>query len=538
MAPSSARPCFAQTRPAAADWTRVPLALFLCMGIGACAPLLRPGTAQPAARAEVTADAAREAASRDAALARIQHVVVIYGENRSFDNLYGSFPGASGIADADATSTTQLDVDGTPLPRLPPVWVGHGSAEDPAFGHSLPNAPFSIDGAPASLPLSEPTRDLVHRYYQSIEQINGGRNNRFVATSDAGALTMGHYDGSRLRLWSLAREFTLADHFFMGTFGGSYMNHIWFACTCVASFADAPDGLRSVLGPDGKLLRRSDSPPSALIGPPRWVRDGALTPDGYAINTIQPPYQPSLVAHAPGGDPRFADPSKYPLPPIDAPTIGDRLSDKGVSWIWYSGAWNQALADSSLPGSGARGVIDSGRPHSIDFQTHHQPYNYFHLYAPGTERRAQHLRDAEQLLADIANNRLPQVAFYKPTGDLDEHSGYTDVASGDAHIAQVIELIRHSPAWDSTLIIVTYDENGGYWDHVAPPRGPGWSDRWGPGTRIPTILISPLVRKGYVDHTIYDTSSIHRLLTRRFGLQPLPGGRDKMGDLTNSLALP
>ena len=465
-------------------------------------------------------------------------MVVIYGENRSFDNLYGSFPGANGIAQASARSKTQLDLDGSALPMLPPVWHGSNGAVVPAFGRTLPNAPFAIDAAPVNLPLSVTTPDLVHRYYQNIEQIDGGRNDRFVAFSDEGALTMGHYDGSKLALWRLAREFTLADNFFMGAFGGSYMNHIFLACACVARFADAPEALKSKLGADGKLLRRADSPDSVLRGPVRWEQDGALTPDGYAVNTMQSSYQPSGIAPAVGGDARFADRSKFPLPPIDEATIGDRLSDRGVSWIWYAGGWNQALIDSALPGGATRGVIYTNRPNSVDFQPHHQPFNYFRRYAPGTRLRELHIKDGEQLLADIERNTLPQVSFYKPVGDFTEHSGYTDVASGDAHIAQLIEKIRNSAAWSSTLIIVTYDENGGYWDHVAPPSGPGWSDRWGPGTRIPAILISPFVRTGYVDHTTYDTTSIHRLLTRRFHLQPLPGMREKMGDLTNALAPP
>ncbi|HYA75468.1 MAG TPA: acid phosphatase [Burkholderiaceae bacterium] len=485
-----------------------------------------------------TQPAAPPAEAVDVTLARIEHVVVIYGENRSFDNLYGDFPGANGLAQASATSKTQLDLDGRPLPVLPPVWSGPSGKADPAFAHDLPNAPFALDAAPLNLPLSVPTPDLVHRYYQSIEQIDGGRNDRFVAFSDAGALTMAHYDGSKLALWRLAREYTLADNFFMGTFGGSYMNHIWFACACVARFADAPEALKSKLGADGKLLRRADSPDTVVRGPVRWERDGALTPDGYAVNTIQSFYQPSGIPPAVGGDTRFADRSKFPLPPIDEPTIGDRLTDRGVSWIWYSGGWNQAVADSAQTGSASRGVIYTNRPHSVDFQPHHQPYNYFRRYAPGTRLREQHIKDGEQLLTDIEHNTLPQVSFYKPVGDYTEHSGYTDVASGDAHIASIIEKIRNSPAWNSTLIIVTYDENGGYWDHVAPPSGPGWSDRWGPGTRIPAILISPFVRKGFVDHTTYDTTSIHRFLARRFHLEPLPSAREKMGDLTNALALP
>jgi acid phosphatase len=475
-------------------------------------------------------------------LARIQHIVVIYGENRSFDNLYGGFPGASGLADATAASTTQLDLDGTPLAKLPPVWLGGKPplAADPRFGAGIPNGPFAIDGDPAHLPLSVPTPDLVHRYYENIAQIDGGRNDRFVAYSDAGALTMGHYDGSKLPMWQLAREFTLADHFFMGAFGGSFMNHIWFACACVAPFPHAPERLKSVLDEQGMLKRKSDAAhpqTSVLQGPVQWERDGAVTPDGFAVNTMQSSYEPSGIAPAPGGDPRLSDPAGTPLPPVDLPTLGDRLNERGVRWAWYSGGWNQAVADSagpSSPGSG-RGVIYTNRPNSVDFQPHHQPYNYFRNYAPGSEMRREHLRDGEQFLADIVNDGLPQVAFYKPDGDNNEHSGYTDVASGDAHIAAIVDAIRHSPAWSSTLIIVTYDENGGYWDHVAPPSGPGWSDRWGPGTRIPAILISPFVRKGYVDHTVYDTTSIHALINRRFGLRPLPGLRPRMGDLTGAI---
>ena len=84
------------------------------------------------------------------------------------------------------------------------------------------------------------------------------------------------------------------------------------------------------------------------------------------------------------------------------------------------------------------------------------------------------------------------------------------------------------------VVIVTYDENGGYWDHVPPPTGPGWGDRWGPGTRIPTLIVSPFSRRGHVDHATYDTTSILKLITRRFGLEPLPGVRANMGDLTNA----
>lgn len=116
------------------------------------------------------------------------------------------------------------------------------------------------------------------------------------------------------------------------------------------------------------------------------------------------------------------------------------------------------------------------------------------------------------------------------------------MADGDAHIASVIAKLQQSPQWKNMLVVVTYDENGGFYDHAAVPKG----DRWGPGTRIPAMLISPFAKKGYVDHTQYDTASILRFLTRRFGLQPLPGvtardvalvrnGGKPMGDFTSAL---
>ncbi len=136
---------------------------------------------------------------------------------------------------------------------------------------------------------------------------------------------------------------------------------------------------------------------------------------------------------------------------------------------------------------------------------------------------------------DIDAGPLPPVAFYKPVGRLTQHPSYTDVASGDAHIADLLERLRRSPQWSRMVVIVTYDENGGYWDHVAPPTGAGWGDRWGPATRIPSLIVSPFARKGAVDSTPYDTTSILKLITRRFDLEPLPGVREKMGDLSAAL---
>ena len=480
------------------------------MLVAACAPASLVPAATPAAGIE-----------------RIEAIVVIYSENRSFDNLYGLFPGADGIANATPAQYTQLDHDGTPLPHLPPVWMSDGKADPryPTLG--LPNRPFRIDLPPISQSLDKILPSPSHQYYQNQEQIAGGANNRFVAMTNVGAWVMGHFDGSSLAMWQWAREYTLADHFFMGAFGGSFLNHQWLICACTPIFKDAPDTLRAQVDGQRRLVRKPGSPASVLQGPVQLF-DGNVTPKGYAVNTMQPPYQPSLVPPVAGNNPDLADPAQNPLPPQTQKTIGDRLSAKGVSWAWYSGAWNAALEDGRQEPNAKRKVIYNREPGSPNFQAHHQPFNYFARYAPGTPDRAEHLKDYEDFVAAIDKGTLPQVSFYKPPGRLTQHPSYTDVASGDLHVADLLTRLRASPQWPKMAIIVTYDENGGFWDHVPPPPG----DEWGPGTRIPAIIVSPFARRGHIDHTSYDTTSIITFITRRFGLDPLPGVRANAGNLT------
>jgi acid phosphatase len=152
-------------------------------------------------------------------------------------------------------------------------------------------------------------------------QIAGGKNDRFAAYADAGGLVMGHYASSTLPLWGVAKQFTLADNFFMGAFGGSFLNHFALVCACAPTYPNADQspakGLISAVEVDDMTLKPAvDMPKSALDGPPKFVNDGNLTPDFYAVNTMQPPYQPSANKPAPEGDPAFADPAKpTTLPP-------------------------------------------------------------------------------------------------------------------------------------------------------------------------------------------------------------------------------
>ena len=466
------------------------------------------------------------------ALDPIQTVVVIYAENHSFDNMYGMFPGANGIANAPAIATAQRDHDGSVMPNLPPVFKN--DKPDPDYPAVLPNGPFRIDAPPINRRIDQLTPGPIHLYYQSIEQIDGGRNDKFAALTNVGGWVMGYYDGSSQLVWQWAKRYTLADNFFMGAFGGSFLNHQWLICACTPIWRDAPASIRAQVDESGHLKRKPGSPASAMKGP-ALLYDGQVTPDGYAVNTSQPPYQPSGVAPESADRLDFTDPKGNPVPPQTQKTVGDTLSAKGITWAWYGGAWNQALADGRRLASEKRSVIYTRANDSPNFQPHHQPFNYYARFAPGTPDRAEHLKDGDDFVRAIEGGTLPQVSFYKPPGRLTQHPSYTDIKSGDIHIDDLLTKLEKSPQWPHMLVIVTYDENGGYWDHVPPPSGDGWGDRWGPATRVPAIIVSPYAKRGFVDHTAYDTTSIIKFVTRRFGLEPLPGVRRNAGDLSNAL---
>ncbi|PIB41207.1 acid phosphatase [Pseudomonas sp. 2588-5] len=494
---------------------------------------------------------------------QVKTVVVIYAENRSFNNLFADFPGVEKPLSAlSVADVQQRDRDGSVLSTLPPTWggvlqVGPQTVDgvtypsEVQFQENLPNAPFALKGPNGEdLPLSLVTRDLWHVFYQNQMQINGGKNDGFVAWADSGGLVMGHYAQSRysLRLWDVAKEFVLCDNFFQGAFGGSFLNHQYLISATAPFYPNAAQSvakaqiatLQSDDPTDPRLKPLDKSPASAMTGPPQFG-PSALTPDGYGVNTLAPPYWPTWIR-----DPENPDYSKPDLPNVLVPQthehIGDKLSKKNVDWAWYAGAWQATLDQFKDSG---------GIPKIPNFQYHHQPFNYFKQQGPENRaERDKRLRDGglgdesstNKFFADAQAGKLPAVTFYKPQGNLNMHAGYADVASGDRHIARALKVLQESPQWKNMVVVVTVDENGGWWDHVAPPKG----DRWGPGTRVPAIVVSPFARKGTVDHTVYDTASILRLITRVFQLETLDGlkqrddamiarGQKPMGDLSNAL---
>ena len=530
---------------------------------------------------------------------QIDHIVVIYEENHSFDNVFGDWERVNGLD--DATPQPQVAPDGTVLPCLPqndvnltsPPLPGtcSGTVGSQTINSAFANAPFRIDDyikpedttCPKTLP-SPPsgiskgsglpggcTRDLVHRFYNEQYQIHGGLQDRYAAGSDAAGLTMGTYDTTRLPIYKYlhsdnAPHYAIADNFFQAAFGGSFLNHQWLIAARTPTWPNAlADGglndLHSIVDQDGFPASTPLHPPVEGVK----VKDAQLTqaagPDGlckvpagaqtpppgtvcgdYAINTLQPPYQP----FAPGTA------LNRQLPAQTAPTIGDRLSDAEVDWAWYSGGWSNANGDVGAPGwtngttPGTCTDPDTFKgakyPNCPDgfFQFHHQPFNYYASFAPGTQARAAHLRDEQEFIAAAKSGDLKPVSFVKPIGAENEHPGYASEHSGSSHLVDLLQAIENGPDADSTLVIVTYDEYGGQWDHVAPPQGvAGISDQWGPGTRIPALLVSPALKHPFaVDETEHDTTSILSTIERRFGLEPLSSRDAAVADLFRAPVFP
>ncbi len=535
----------------------------------------------PAALASVLALTALPAAGSesdrgDSPLGKINHIVVIYQENHSFDNLYGSWEGVNGLANADAAHTLQVKQNGTTFSCLlqndvnltsPPLSADctdtTGTPANTAFTSHFANAPFSIEAyipssartcpqpgvfaphgltpSPANLP-GGCTQDIVHRFYQEQYQLDNGKQDRYTIGSDAAGLTQGYYDTHALPIYKYLHQedhpnYAIADNFFQAAFGGSFLNHQWLIAATTPSWPNAPVANHSIIDSNGMP---TPTPLYTATGPTLDRQLTQVCPSAapgracgdYAVNTIQSTYQP----HGGGAQ----------LPPIQGShNIGDELSNAGVSWAWYSGGWSNAAGEVGAPGwtngTGPACADPNSRPNPAFpycpnkvFQFHHQAFNYFYNYRPGTDARAQHLRDEAEFLSLAQSStdeecNLKSVSFIKPIGLENEHPGYASVTTGSQHTVDLISAIEGSACAKDTMIVLTYDEFGGVWDHVAPPgqgvtAGP--HDLWGPGTRIPALVIAPHLEDDFVvDSTQHDTTSILATIEHRFGLAPI-GSRD------------
>ena len=529
---------------------------------------------------------------------KFKHIVVIYEENHSFDNLYGTWDAiegqtVNGQSNADPAHTVQARQDGSAYGCLyqldvnltsPPLSATctDNAGTVPISSH-FTNGPFTIDDYIPSTATTCPapgqfatngildgqgltggcTRDIVHRFYSEQYQIDGGKQDHYTTGSDASGLTQGHYDSTKLPIYQYlhsdgAPHYVIADNFFQGAFGGSFLNHQWLVSASAPFFAGAAnDGgstdLHSVLDTNGMATA------TPLYTPTTTVKDSQLTQacatrghrvntdlacGDFAVNTSQPTYQPFSPGTA----------SYKQVQPLTNATIGDALTAAGVKWSWYSGGWSNANGDVGKPGWTNGTFADKAcmDPNALatstwpncpdkDFQFHHHPFNYYASFAPGTRNRREHLRDEAEFIQRANEGKLLPVSFIKPLGEENEHPGYASESVGSSHLVDLLKAVFNGKDGHNTLVIVTYDEFGGQWDHVPPPGnagGPdGPHDKWGPGTRIAAMVVASKFKHSGVDHAEHDTTSIMSTIEHQFGLSPI-GTRDAaVSDVSNAVTI-
>jgi phospholipase C len=392
----------------------------------------------------------------------INHFIYIIQENRTFDNYFGTFPGANGIP------------PGTKLPYRPggPAEVApfhlHTFTIPQDLSHSWQAAKTAYDNGkmdgflwaewPRALQyywkgeIPQPDPELVHPKPVSAQAARGrgrqgmaARGGQFsgdlASTAPAGPPpdwvlnTLSYYDYHEIpNYWEYARRFTLCDNFFSSLMGPSEPNHLY-----------------TVAAQSGGLVN------NPLPGIAR--EDGVYT----------------------------------------FPTMAEMLQASNVSWKYYDEKPNPKAHSLWNPLPGFRSFQEN-------------------------PKLMEHLVSLSTFFEDLQSDHLPEVAWIVPTAPDSEHPP-ADVQRGMWHVTELVNAVMRSKYWNNTVIIVTWDDYGGFYDHVSPPE----VDKYGFGPRVPAIVISPYAKSGFISHAHFDLTSPLKLIETRFGLKPL-SERDRMSN--------
>jgi phospholipase C len=339
----------------------------------------------------------------------IKHVVFIVKENRTFDNLFGTFPGANGVS----------------------------------YGYNQGVRVPLTRGTAGRLP-----GDLPHCYYCALAAYDGGKMDGFDqgGITTKWAYTQLHKDQIPI-YWAWAKRYVLADNFFSSEHGPSFPNHLF-----------------SIAAQDG-----------GSVDNPRRT--------GFFSNTFgcdAPTQQKTLIL-------RHGHYS-YVRPCFKFKTAGDELSAHHVPWTYYAASPDQ------------KGYIWSA-------------YSAIKRYRENSVRWNRFVRPVDNVVRDIRNDRLPPVTWITPRFELSDHPDY-NLCYGENWTAQVIDAIMNSPIWKNTAIFLTWDDYGGFYDHVPPPH----VDTFGLGFRVPLLVISPYAKQGVVDHHLGEFSSVVKFIEDNWGL--------------------
>jgi phospholipase C len=331
----------------------------------------------------------------------IEHLVVLMQENHTFDNYFGTFPGADGLP---SDVCQPLDVTDPSQGCIKPYHINQPRTSDPDHSSQAAREAYN-DGLMDGFAAAQVNRNLDPR------------------------ATMGYWDGNDLPLyWNLATDYTLADRFFSSALGASQTNHMFW-----------------IAGQSGG--------------------GGGIPKEGFSV-----------------------------------PTIFDRLEAAGVTWKMYVQNFDPTVTFRSSENHGPQVIW--------------APLLAFPRFIDNPALRS-HIVDLSEYFDDLSNGTLPAVSYIVPSGSSEHPPG--NVTTGQNFGASLITALMRSEAWSQSLFVLTHDDWGGYYDHVGPPQ----VDAEGYGFRVPALFVSPYSRRGEIDHTVYDYTSILRFIENNWHVEPL-----------------
>jgi phospholipase C len=480
----------------------------------------------------------------------IQHIVVIFDENISFDHYFGTYP----VATNPPGEPQFVAAAGTGVPEgLGGALLAANPNKTNARNGRGASNPFRLDRAQAA------TADQDHSYGPEQTAFDNGAMDLFpfsVGAADSAALvnstgansiaattglTMGYYDGNTVTaLWNYAQHYAMNDHSFGTTFGPSTVG-------AINLISGQTNG--AVAGKNGAYALVSDG-------------SGGFTLTGDAN---------------PEGD--ICSPTAAATISMTGKTIGDLLTAANVSWGWFQGGFDLTVTNPNgttgcqrtTRSSVAHRAVKDYLPLVEPFQFYASTQNLQHtrptsIAAIGTNADgANHQYDLHDFTDALAAGNMPAVSFLKPPSYQDGHAGFSDPLDEQTFLVDIVNAVEQSPFWQNTAIIIAYDDSDGWYDHQMGPivnqsetsadaltapgqcgssantaldgyKGASVQGRCGYGPRLPLLVISPWARKNYVDHTVTDQSSVVRFIEDNWlGSQRINGSFDSLAGTLNGM---
>jgi phospholipase C len=447
----------------------------------------------------------------------IEHVVIIFQENVSFDHYFGTYPRAvnePAVPHFRAASDTPT-VNGLLGPLLtrnpnsfPPVRLARNQAVTCDQGHDYMAEQLAMN----------------HGVMDKFAEFTSGHDPSCDLGLGAG-LVMAYYDGNTVTaFWNYAQHFAMSDNSYNTVFGPS-----------------TPGALNLIAG---------QTHPATVVRPPIGI-------DNVIDDTIV-------------GDPRPAFdecwPATSPAVSMGGQNVGDLLNNHGITWGWFQGGFTPTQRDPVVCGSTHRNIAGAT---VTDYIPHHEPFEYYestsnpsHLPPTSVDMigftdQANHQYDLSDFWAAVENGNMPAVSYLKAAAYQDGHAGYSDPLDEQVFLVETLNRLQRLREWRNTAVFIAYDDSDGWYDHAMPPNvsqsqtvrdgltgeglcgtSPslnGYGGRCGYGPRLPLLVVSPWARRNFVDHSITDQSSLLRFVEDNWNLGRLDASSDDLAGSVNGM---